>query len=358
MRRRSNFTILVDAVGAPSSSGGMGLWAQELLRGWAEAGHADELVVVGDERLKKELEVTAIRVIAWGRPSRSNRALVQLLAIPLFALFTRPIRILSLNSVVSPLLPRSRVTIINHDWRHIRNPSEFDVLARIYRWIWKWSTKNVGQVIAVSKKTARETSEICGRRVDAVVEPAGNHLSRYLEGLCEHPLLIQSRYLLAFAHYNNKRPFLAVEILAQLSTTDKGLGLILLGCDDDTAEEVMALASQLGVAHRLSAFARISNCCYARVVKQASLLLMLSTDEGYGIPVLEARFFDTPVLVTKSSGLGDIHEDVVSSPDALVELVRSARRVLKDSRSVLESSVKRTRKWSEVALEVRKVASL
>lgn len=102
-----------------------------------------------------------------------------------------------------------------------------------------------------------------------------------------------------------KAPDLALEILARLAT-DLDARLVLSGgiSEDfqDYRREIEALAADLGVADRVELVGSRDREELARHMREASLLLLTSWSETFGLVALEAQASGTPVIAWACAG--------------------------------------------------------
>lgn len=333
------------------------MWARQLIRAWAEQFPRDRVTITGSRQLLKELGLLPFRTHRVPGRTAPLRALSQLLVVPAIASKGAFTRVLSLNSVLSPLLNSSidGKVLINHDWRHLTRPQEFSALQRLYRRIWIGATKRSTHVIAISEKTAMETLRFTGRGDVVVITPGGDHLASAAGKVTIDDLLGASKFLVAFAQHTNKRPELAIEslgILRQLGGGDQ-YSLVILGARTDHEQRLRSLAEEFGVTDRTHFISFAPTPDYRWLISSAKALLILSTDEGYSIPVAEARYFGTPVIVSKLSGIaGVIHTDVHEVGESAEEI---ASAVLSLPPSALTSSRENVSTWAECVGKVRAV---
>ena len=76
--------------------------------------------------------------------------------------------------------------------------------------------------------------------------------------------------------------------------------------------------------------------------KHASVLLLMSYDEGFGLPIIEAFAAGTPVLVSKRAACGELVpvEDYSAEPDDIAEIARKWERLVCD-----EEHRRRSQEW-------------
>jgi hypothetical protein len=163
--------IIIDALGATIDSGGMRLYAQEVIRSWKDTENDDILIVVGGAWIRgafRDLDYVITRAVP--NDNVVGRSLGQLLVVAHAFWRNRADAVLSLSPIVTPFVPRRARHCVVHDWRHLKNPGEFPASRRLYRWLWRASVSWAGQVSVISEKTLGEIAGfvtegtcICGR---------------------------------------------------------------------------------------------------------------------------------------------------------------------------------------------------
>lgn len=319
-------TVVVDVLSAPADSGGMRRYAEELIHAWfdTDEGRRDSLIVHGEPWIEKAFaDLERVRTVTVPDPTQFRRLTRQWLKSAMLWRRLRADALLSLGPMATPLVPgRARVCVV-HDWRHIAHPEEFGRATRWYRRLWWLSVATCTTVVAVSDKTRAETLRLVPRA----------HVVTVLNGT-DHPRRWQlpppdgdESWVLTYGHHSNKRPDLVLRAFA-LAEAPQAMHLVVLGARGEDAERLTALASELGVGDRVRLPGFVPELEYQRLVARASLIVLASTDEGYGLPVVEGHYFGTPVVTTDDSGLGGIHGDGVVSvpptPDALATAIRES----------------------------------
>lgn len=349
--------ILIDAIGAPAHSGGVELWAVQTINQWSTTFPNDELTVVGHSGLGADHGSTNLTFIPVKANGPVRRALLQLFFIPWIFIAKRFERLLVLNPVLSPVLGNANTTVINHDWRHLRRPEEFSWAQRTYRKLWEGSTRRSSQVIAISDKTAGETLRVTGREGVHVISPGADHLSTYTAEEMLGGVLFGMRFFVTFAHHSNKRPELAVASFARLVNRrkDAGFVLVILGARGEVRDGLAHLGVELGVYEMIMFIEYASPPDYAGLIRNSAGVLVLSTDEGYSIPIAEAGFYGVPAIVSERSGVASLVHSVVNSVgDNIDDIAESMARALEAEprKANIDSAV---RTWRDVVTEVRDV---
>lgn len=319
--------ILIDAIGAPYKSGGVEVWAREVASEWVAQCPGDDVAILGDPRVFDDVDLGSSKLFAVNSSSALRRALLQLFYVPLLAKRLKPDSILVINSVLSPLIDVKKTVIINHDWRHLRRPEEFSWVERLYRSLWIWSTRRSSRVVAISQKTADETVAYTGRRNVAIVHPGGDHLKRANSMESLSPKLDSKKFFVAFGHHSNKRPELALSAFFALPDATPGTDswkLVILGARGRLKNYLHQFVEAHGKSEHVLFLDFVSPENYAWLITHALAVVVLSTDEGYSIPVAEARHAGTNVIVSESAGIGNVvHENLQTVNDKPEEIARA-----------------------------------
>ncbi|MGB4779257.1 glycosyltransferase [Microbacterium sp.] len=340
--------LLVDVMGTPANSGGMNLYARELLSAWAEEFPRDDLVVVGGAWAVEQFGgYENVTVIVRRGSSIVPRAWAQLVTSGITARTRHCDALLSLSPIASPLVPRRRRAAVIHDWRHLRRPDEFGLAQRLYRTLWRWSAHSVGTAVAISQKTATETEQYAHPRRVVVVENGGDHPRRWAHAdrQVSPPLVV------TYGHFVNKRPEPVIDAIAQLRRTGVEVALCVLGAKGDYRERLRDAAREVGSEDAILLPGFVADDEYQRIVQRASVLVLNSSDEGFGLPVSEARYLGIPAVVANDSGLQDIHGSSVIAVAPTADALSGAIRGALDSRG---DAVRPPQSWATCAAAIRK----
>lgn len=297
--------IVVDLLGAPARSGGMRSYAQELIHAWVGEYSEDRLILVGGSWIAQEFEFyPSIKTVCVSGETTLTRVLSQFFRSPWVYFSNRADVLLSVSPVVSPLVPRSRRACVVHDWRHLKNAKEFGRIQRLYRRIWQTSVNRAGFVVAISGKTAQETLSYAPEANVCVVENGRDHSRRWQTVRRNQG----HATILTFGHHSNKRPELVIAALGLLrDKVPEQTQLVVLGANAAYAEALREVARLNHVDEQCRFPGFVSDIEYQRLIQSSSVVVLASSDEGFGLPVAEAQYFGIPVVGTADSGLSIIH---------------------------------------------------
>lgn len=340
--------LVIDVFGAPEKSGGMRLYAEELLNAWAARFPEDQLHVVGAPWIAQALAGIPGLEVSTYRTDGPRRIARQWLTTPWVARRIGADAVLSVSSIVSPLSRRPRFCVV-HDWRHRKRPTEFSRPQRMYRVLWMWSINSATRAIQISAKTEQETARYAARARRAIVENGQDH-ARSWPQVAREPGARPT--ILTFGHHTNKRPDLVLRAAALAAErVAESPRVSILGADGRLAVELADLANSLHVRDLVELPGYVSEQAYQARIQNASVVVLASTDEGFGLPVSEAAYFGVPVVSTNDNGVDAIHGDrarcVDPTPEALADaIVDALREGTRDSRLIGNT-------WVDTAIGIR-----
>ncbi|WP_442544876.1 glycosyltransferase [Arthrobacter sp. KN11-1C] len=299
--------FIVDLLGAPAKSGGMRLYAEQLVRGWQESFPDDELVLVGDQWLHDSFKPSlSLRILSLPGNRTISRLLEKFFVVPLIYWSSKFEAVLSISPVVSPFVPKSQRFVVVHDWRHLKNPEEFGSVHRLYRRFWTYSCRTAACVINISPKTLAETKYFSPEANSICVNNGQDHPRFWSQ-----PNSIQSHpgpLVVTFGHNTNKRPELLIEAIARRKANHQTPStLFVLGAEGERRSHLQEIARRLNVDQECVFEGFVSDRRYRDLVQNASVIALMSSDEGFGLPIAEAGYFGIPCIVASDSGVAQLH---------------------------------------------------
>jgi glycosyltransferase involved in cell wall biosynthesis len=345
--------VLLDLSGAPATSGGMRQYAEELVSSWGESYPDDELILFGARWPRESLAGSpgVRQVVPWRNDAVVPRALGQLLVAGLVFHWFRADALLSVSSLATPLVPRGRTAVVVHDWRHIRRPAEFGRAQRLYRHLWRWSARRAGATVSISTKTRAESEALAPGGRHHTVSNGRDHARRWPRRT-RSAAPAGAYSVTTFGHHANKRPELVIAALGRLPAELGSVHLRVLGARGAYADELSSRAAECGLEGRVSFPGFVSSADYQEIIESTDLVVLASSDEGFGLPVAEAQYFGIPAVVMDDSGLPSIHPFAIAArPDEAALAVAMATGLVR-GRSGLEA-VRPT--WTETAGELRAI---
>jgi len=292
--------LLVNAVTVSRRSPGNWAHLRNLLEGWSAAGTSDRVLLAAHPSFPDELEeslsgLVEVRRSRFGRP---GMLMTQHVSLNRLAQRFRADAVLNATPVAATLVSvrAPQVTVV-HDIRHTVRPGEFSRHQIVYRdVVYRRSIRRSDAIIAVSTSTRDHLVGELGLAAERIrVVPHGaDHVDRWEQAA-------HGTHAIVFAHWSNKRPELAVrawEILRD-STPDFDRRLEIVGAGDDTRRALASMAPPLNGLVRVHGY--LPDSAYQRLFSGAAVVLMPSTLEGFGLPVIEGLRLGIPVVVSEEA---------------------------------------------------------
>jgi glycosyltransferase involved in cell wall biosynthesis len=230
-----------------------------------------------------------------------------------------------------------------------RQPELMSLRDRIvFRTAVPWSVERAARVLVGSELTKRDLlARYAPPEEKVVITPYGADPLYRPEGPAAHA----SPYaLFVGALQPRKDPVAAVEALALANTE---LRLVLVGPERGSGSEARDAAHRLGLDGRVEFAGHVGKDELARLYRGASLLVLPSHYEGFGLPVLEAMASGTPVVTTTAGALPEVAGDaaILVEPGDPVALAGGIERALADRERLVRAGLERARRytWAETA---------
>jgi glycosyltransferase involved in cell wall biosynthesis len=336
--------VALDMLSIGRRAGGIGRYTVELPGALLASEPRLELTVIASREAPPELTNAAwARDVRWSRLPVGTGGRVMALAryagVPALALGRRVDLIHTPTNVGPPRLPGMPAVVTVHDliWRHAGSDWGTHEAVAAMRRVAIRAARWASRVQVPSEATRDDVVELAGLdpakvdlvrygvRVDAgVVATPEAELRARLE-------LGAGSVLLTVAQ---KRPYknLAAAIRA-VAALDAGARLVIPGARTPHEDELRALAAGLGVSDRVRFVDWIDDRDLEGLYRLASVVLVPSRFEGFGLPVLEAMARGAPVVCADAMSLPEVAGDaaLLVDPDSQPAIDAAVARVVGDA---------------------------
>lgn len=283
--------VLVDAL--PADFGGIRTYAEHLLAAWGEVAPDDEVHVLlpADSDLPVPRGVIAHRVPLRG-PRSLARAGAQSRHLPRLVRDLRPGAVLAtLPSTTMRRLDVPLVVVV-HDLRHDLRPDQFRRGQRLLRRLSYGRGYAISDAhLAISQRTLTDLHDVHpGTRStpSAVVHHGADHVAGWPAGDRAGPAL-------TFAHQVNKNLDLVLDGWRLLGPGAPGL--MVLGVPDAARDRWQQSVDARGLGQRVRLAPYVSTDEFAAHLRAASVIVLASDFEGFGLSVVEGMRIGVPVVI-------------------------------------------------------------
>lgn len=234
-------------------------------------------------------------------------------------------------------LPPSVVTI--HDLGYRYFPESHTWSQRRYlNWSTRWSTSVAQKVIAVSQATAKDIQRFCGidaSKIQVIYEAAAGQQERPTESKIQ---TTRRRYSLTkpYALYvgtiqPRKNLLRLMQAYAQLCKREKiDIELVLAGGEGWMSQSLYEMADDVSDQVRLLGY--VADADLPSLMAGAQFFCLPSLFEGFGLPVLEAQHYGTPVMTANNSSLPEVAGDaaILVDPTDVDAIAQAMLRLSRD----------------------------
>ena len=184
-----------------------------------------------------------------------------------------------------------------------------------FRYVSRQNAKNAAQVICVSQNTKADVIRELGIEADKITVISQGYSKYFVpevnDGVCQslkEKYALPDKFLLYTgnhkSHKNLTRLFYAYKELKQ--SIRKQWPIVLTGPIVQETATLKQLAVTLGIHHQIQFIGMVDSDELPALNAMASLLLLPSIYEGFGIPLVEAMACGTPVVCSNVSAIPEV----------------------------------------------------
>lgn len=323
--------VVVDAAAAGNNS--VGVVVAGWLHAWNQVVEAvgDEVHLVASRRFVADEDLAGLPnvVVHPFGDGAAERLKAQHVTVPRL-LRALPADVLLGSVPQIPMRPvKVPVVVVSYDFRHELRPGEFSRARRALRWLeYRRAYRRADRIATISERTRADLARLHPKWASkaAAVPLGSDHLSIASVGAGG-----EDGIALAYAHHTNKRPELVIRAWAYAAAEGVGLPpLTLVGASATLVAELAALRDSLGLtADRVRIQSFLPHDEYERLLATVRVIVLASTFEGFGLPVLEGLRLRRPVVITPEPAMVEVGGPAVTvsdgeTPEALARAVAAA----------------------------------
>jgi glycosyltransferase involved in cell wall biosynthesis len=171
--------------------------------------------------------------------------------------------------------------------------------------------KNSGRIITVSESTKRDLVSLGAKNVTAIYLGFTNPFQKIPDTdqkrVLEKYDLLNAQYILCIGTLlRHKNIPTLIAAFSRVRETQPLAKLVLIGSHDNDFKNVMKAIGEYDLGNHVHILNYVSAAEKLTILKKASVFCLISSYEGFGIPVLEAQAAGVPVIVNNVSSLPEI----------------------------------------------------
>jgi len=311
------------------------------------------IIIVNDWSAKNPLVemVDGLRVVRWQlRIFHKNMGLKKRVAYWLwekkfnrqFELFCRQHKVVALNphfvdSVAFTLArvvarfkvaPRFLLSLHGADVTSILSDSP-EALCR-----WRKLLIGADRVVVCSNALGSKVAEGFGGLVTTTIHN-GIDISSFVGSPDASAINVAKRIILTVGKFEGKKgQDVLIKVFAKLAKCYSDIELVLVGATGQALPSLHNLCDELGINDRVLFFSDVPHSSVEKFFRQASIFVLPSREEPFGIVLLEAGAFKLPVIATRVGGIPEILSDgktgLLIEPDDMDMLENKLKILLDD----------------------------
>jgi len=323
----------------PGHHAGIYIHSRNILRELNKVDHGHEIILFtneeGYENLKVPEEYAQVKLPISGH-SRVQRLIAEQVLLPVCAV-KKGIDVLHSIDYLAPIVAPLSTTATIHDMNYQRVPEGFSWLKQTaMKALVPLSATSVDKVFTVSEFSKREILDL----ID--IEPKKLHVipNALPDTLIETSPIFpsnltsvkNSEYLLYVGTtHPHKNTTSLIEAVAQIDPVPP---LVVCGPKRSDADAVERLAAEKGISDQVYLPGYVEDAELAGLYDEAAAYVQPSLYEGFGMPLLEAMYFETPVIASNIAAIPEVAGDaaVYFDPYDAEDMAEKISRVIYDKK--------------------------
>jgi glycosyltransferase involved in cell wall biosynthesis len=223
-----------------------------------------------------------------------------------------------------------------HDIVEINNPKYSFLFNFIKRKMILSSINNSTAIISVSKQTTKEIKEIKNRNFYTIY----NGISHIKKSEFEIDLNVLEKYNLKSKQYfifvgtllKHKNLLSLLEAFRRFNNANSYFKLVLAGKEGNSIKRLQDFIKKYSLENQIILTGYFEDNEKSSLIKNAASLLLVSKNEGFGFPILEAQALGVPVITSNTSSMKEISNDsaILIDPNSIESITKAMLEVVKN----------------------------
>jgi glycosyltransferase involved in cell wall biosynthesis len=340
----------------PGHHAGIYTHSRNLLRELTKIDHGHEIILFtneeGYENLKVPEEYAQVKLPISGH-SRVQRSIAEQILLPVYGA-KEGVDILHSIDYLAPIMAPFSTTATIHDMNYQRVPEGFSWLKQsAMKVLVPLSVTSTNKVFTVSEFSKREVLnliDIESEKLHVIPNALPNTLIETSPTFPSNLTSVKnSEYLLYVGTtHPHKNTTSLIEAVAQIDPVPP---LVVCGPKRSDADAVERLAAEKGISDQVYLPGYVEDAELAGLYEEAAAYVQPSLYEGFGMPLLEVMYFETPAIASDIAAIPEVAGDaaVYFDPHDAEDMADKISRVIGDEKlqgELIDRGTQRLNKYS------------
>ncbi|WP_316787191.1 glycosyltransferase family 1 protein [Pedobacter frigiditerrae] len=227
-----------------------------------------------------------------------------------------------------------------HDLIFLRKPHYYKLIDRlIYKFKSKYACDKSDRIIAISEKTKEDIVELYNinpSKIDVIYQSCDDSFktlsSTFEKEKIKKKYKLPDKFILNVGTIEARKNLLLV--IKALPKINDDFKLVVVGKETTYTALVKREIENLGLQHRVIFLKNVPFNDLPLIYQLASVFVLPSYYEGFGIPIIEALYSNIPVVAATGSCLEEAGgpNSIYVSPDSEIDLANAINKVLTDEK--------------------------
>lgn len=241
----------------------------------------------------------------------------------------------TLGNAISKLIPKPKMIVSVHgaDLTSIQSSSTKLLL------LWRNFLAHTDALVACSRSLAQKAKEIFGEYITPICIHNGIDVEKFRR-LAGKRVSMERRVILSVGKFEKKKgQDVLIKAFSSLVQDYADIDLVLIGASADCLESLRKTCIDESIDKRVFFHADMPHNEVARWFQKATLFVLPSRQEPFGIVLLEAGCLGIPVIASRVGGIPEIINEnvtgVMVEPDDVFALAKAMQQILDDYTTAL-----------------------
>lgn len=204
------------------------------------------------------------------------------------------------------------------------------------------SIHNSISIISVSEHTTKEIKEIENRNINTIY----NGISSIEKSKLEIDLKVLKKYNLISNQYfifvgtllKHKNLLSLLEAFRKFNVTNSNYKLVLAGKEGNEIKNIRNFITTWRLEKQIILTGYFGDNEKSSLIKNAVSLLLVSKNEGFGFPIIEAQSLGVPVITSNTSSMKEIADGsaILVNPYSVESIANGMKSVVSNDQNILE----------------------